>query len=461
MTYQVLQVLLPLVTMPYVSRVLGPEGLGTYAYTNSIISYFVLIGNLGIALYGSRQIAFVQDDKKKRSRVFWDVMFVKIITLTISILLFILFLKIYKEYTVLLIAQSITLVAIIFDVSWYFIGMEDFKKTVTRNVVIKLISLIFIFSMVHEKKDIIIYILITSGSVLIGNLILIPFLKGQISSIDVKAIHIKRHFAPIILLFIPQLATQVYLVVNKTMLGQMDSIKSVGFFNSSDTLVRLVLTVVSSLSAVLMPRMANLVAVGDKKNVNNFMNKSFEFINFLSLPLILGLVAISSKFVPLFLGNGFGIVSSLIILESPIIIMISWSIAITNQYLIPMGRNKEYIISTFLGAITNIFLNITFIYLYGVYGAIIATLISELVVVLYLLISIRKELDIKRMLFSNIGKYLMGSIIMFVVVILMDDLLQKNLFAVGLEIGLGAIVYIVTLLIMRASILLKWRSFFD
>ncbi len=461
MTYQVLLIILPLVTMPYVSRVLGPDGLGKYSYTNSIMSYFVLLGSLGISLYGSRQVAYVQDSKENRSKVFWDVAILKIVTTVISILLLAFFLTIYNEYTSLIIAQSLTLVANMFDVSWYFIGIEDFKKTITRNVAVKIISLALIFSLVHTKSDLTIYILIITGSTLIGNFILIPFLKGQIYFVDVNKLHFSKHVMPILLLFIPQLATQIYLVVNKTMLGQMDSIKSVGFFSSSDTLVRLALTIVSSISAVLMPRIANLLAKGDKKGVNHYMDKSFQFINFLSFPLVLGLIAISSKFVPLFLGKGFGVVSNLIILESPIIILISWSIAITNQYLIPSGLNKEYIGSTFAGAISNIILNLLFIRNYGVYGAIISTLISELIVLAYLLFGIKNKLNVKKMLFSNIHKYLFSSLVMFLIIILVDIWLPKTICAVILEITLGIIVYIIALFFVKADILLKWEVFFD
>lgn len=461
MTYQVLLIVLPLATMPYVSRVLGPDGLGKYSYTNSIMSYFVLIGSLGISLYGSRQIAYVQDSKESRSRVFWDVTILKIVTTTISILLLAFFLKIYNEYTSLIIAQSLTLVAIMFDVSWYFIGIEDFKKTITRNVVVKLISLLLIFSLVHTKSDLIIYILIITGSTLIGNFILIPFLKGQIYFVSINKIHFFKHVMPILLLFIPQLATQIYLVVNKTMLGQMDSIKAVGFFSSSDTLVRLALTIVSSISAVLMPRIASLVAKGDKKGVKDYMDKSFEFINFLSFPLVLGLIAISSKFIPLFLGKGFSVVSNLIILESPIIILISWSIAITNQYLIPSGLNREYIMSTFSGAISNILLNLFFIPNYGVYGAIIATLISEMIVLIYLLFGIKNKLNIKKMLFSNVYKYLLSSISMFIIIIVIDTLLPETISSVIFEIVFGVLVYIIALFFVKADILLKWKHFFD
>ena len=245
------------------------------------------------------------------------------------------------------------------------------------------------------------------------------------------------------------------------MLGEMDSIKSVGFFSSSDTLVRLALTIVSSVSAVLMPRIANLIAQNDGNSVEKYMKKSFEFINFLSLPIMFGLAAIAPKFIPLFLGEKFKIVSQLIIIESPVILLISWSIAITNQYLIPAKMNKEYTISTVIGAVANILMNILLINIWGVYGAIIATLLSETLVVIYLIYSIRHIFSISSMIFSNFWKYIFSALFMLIFVLYIDNLLPSSVYAVMLEICSGLLVYLGILMCLKTKILVNWRSFFD
>lgn len=461
MVYQVMLLIVPLVTMPYISRTLGPEGLGEFSYTNSIISYFVLLGSLGIALYGSRQIAYVQSDKAQRSNIFWEVTFLKLATFSVSALLLVVFLLVSNEYRILILAQSLNLVSVAFDASWYFIGIEDFKKTVIRNIIVKLGSLILIFTLVHTRTDLLTYILIIGGSTLLGNLVLLPFLKNQINAPKIRFQSVLKHLAPVTLLFLPQLATQIYLVVNKTMLGKMDSIQAVGFFSSSDTLVRLALTIVSSVSAVLMPRIANLIARNESGRVEKYMRKSFEFINFLSLPLMLGLVAVSPKFIPLFLGDDFKIVSGLIVIESPVILLISWSIAITNQFLIPSKMNKEYTISTIIGAVSNVIMNIVFINTWGVYGAIIATLLSETSVVIYLIYSIRDNFDVKSMMFSNFWKYAVSSFLMFIFIVCLDALMPKTILSIGVEITVAVIFYIMVLKFLKAKIVVNWRNFFD
>lgn len=459
--YQVLLILLPLVTMPYISRVLGPDGLGKYAYTNSIISYFVLFGGLGISVYGSRQIAYVQNFKSKRSAIFWNITIIKIITTIISICVLILFLLISHKYKILIIAQSFTLIATFFDVSWYFVGVEDFKKIIVRNIIVKLTSLALVFTMVKSKEDIIIYALIISFSNLISNITLIPFLKKQIYFLKFYQVNIFPHVIPIILLFVPQFTSQIYLVLNKTMLGKMDSITAVGFFNSSDTIIRLALTIVTSLSSVLMPRISSLIMQGNNKSISVYMDKSFQFINFLAFPIVAGLAAIAPKFIPLFLGEGFETVIDLLIMESPIILFISWSVAITNQYLIPSCLNKEYLWSTFLGAVVNILLNVVLIPFHGVYGAMISTIFSEMIVTIYLFYSIRKKLNVKQMMTFNLGKYLIGSAVMYASVSFLDKIFAKNFIAILLEVAVGIVIYITVLIVLKTDIVLKWRNFFD
>lgn len=461
MSYQVLLLVVPLVTMPYISRVLGPEGLGEFSYTNSIMSYFVLFGSLGISLYGSRQIAYVQNDIQQRSQIFWEITILKILTTVISGLGLIIFLMVYKDYHLLIIAQSLILISVAFDSSWYFMGVEDFKKTVLRNIIVKIISLILIFTLVKSKSDLLTYILIIGGSTLFGNIALIPFLINEIQFFNVKKLKIVQHIVPVTFLFLPQLATQIYLVVNKTMLGQMVSIKAVGFFSSSDTLVRLALTIVSALSAVLMPRIANLIAHGKGQSVEIYMSKSFEFINFLSLPMMAGITVLAPKFVPLFLGSNFTVVSTLIIIEAPVIILISWSIAVTNQFLIPSKMNKEYIISTLVGAISNVILNIILINLYGVYGAIFATLISELLVIVYLAFSIKHKLAIRQMFFSNFHKYAIATFTMFMFTKIFDELLNNSIASILIEVVISIPIYLLVLVLLQAKIVTNIKRFFD
>ena len=142
LSYQLLLIILPIITTPYVSRVLGAKGVGTYSYTNSITQYFILLGCIGLNLYGQREIAYYQNDIKKRNRTFFELLFLRFITLTISIIVFYFTMVLHSKYSYIFIIQVLDIIASIFDISWFFQGIEDFQKTVLRNFVVRIICLL-------------------------------------------------------------------------------------------------------------------------------------------------------------------------------------------------------------------------------------------------------------------------------------------------------------------------------
>lgn len=147
--YQVLNLLVPFITVPYIARILGPRGVGINSYTNSIITYFLLLGTLGITMYGNREIAYHRDNLEERSRIFWEIEFLQIITISFSYLLFLIFNSFQVQYKIYFLLQSIWIVSGAVNISWLFMGLEDFKKTVLRNILVKVVSLISIFLFVR------------------------------------------------------------------------------------------------------------------------------------------------------------------------------------------------------------------------------------------------------------------------------------------------------------------------
>ncbi|WEV54029.1 flippase [Leuconostocaceae bacterium ESL0723] len=388
--YQLLAILVPLVTMPYISRVLGPQGLGIYSFTNATISYFVLAANLGLAVYGTNQIAAHRDQVGDRSQQFYEITGLRLLVSLVAFLAFAGFMLVYHQYPAIMLAQSINILAVGFDFSWFFTGLEDFKKVTLRNTVVKLATLVLVFVFVRRASDVLTYTLIISLSTLVGNLSLLPFLKGQLQRVKRRRLKIWHHFWPALVLFIPQVASQVYLVVNKTMLGALAGVTAVAYFTSADSIVRIALTLVTSISTVLMPRIANAVAQHRNREIKTYMAGSFRFINALSLLLMIGIATTAPTLVPLFFGTKFLPVTPLLILETPIILLICWSGALTTQYLIPFGQVRHYTVATVLGALVNIALNPGLISHWGAQGAVMATLVSELVVVVYMFYRLTK-----------------------------------------------------------------------
>ena len=450
LVYQILVIFLPLITAPYISRVLGAENIGIYSYTTSIVSYFILLGSLGIALYGQREIAYYQSENKKYTQRFLEIFILKAITLSISTIIFY-FSFVYRanEYNIYYMVLVIEIIGNIFDISWFFQGLEEFKKTVMRNIIIKILCLISIFVFVKTEQDLIKYFFINVISIFLGNLSLWLYLPKYLVRVKIKDINILKHLKPILILFIPEIAIQIYTLLDKTMIGAIYADKSeVGFYEQSQKIIKLLLTVVTSLGTVLLPRIANYFANNKKEEVYAYLNKSFNYVYILAFPMIFGIIAVSKDFVPIFFGQGYDKVVILMSIISPILLFIGMSNVIGRQYLLPTKRQKEYTISVVVGAVINFIANSCLIWKLGAIGASIGTVIAEFSVTLVQMIFVRKEFNIKKTLFLS-RNYLIASIIMFVVCKLVGLIPVVTIVSLILQVVIGAIAYILILLIMK------------
>lgn len=450
--YQIFVIIIPLITTPYLARILGPTGVGINSYTNSVIQYFILFGSIGINLYGNRQIAFVRDDKEKLTKTFYEIFIMRIITVLLAYFAFMIFFLNTGQYHRYYLAQSISLIAVAFDISWFFMGVENFAITVLRNLIIKIITLISIFIFVKSYADLFTYILILSFSTLVGNIVLFPELHKYLTKIEFQSLRIFRHLRPSIMLFIPQIATQVYLVLNKTLLGIIISVQATAFFEQSDRIVKVSLAVVTATGTVMLPHVANIFAQGKMAEAKQYLYKGFNFVTFLSVPMMFGLMAISSKFVPLFFTNKFLPVIFIMRLETIIIIFIAWSNAIGIQYLLPTKHTREFNISVFFGAVVDLLFSFPLIYFYGAVGATIATVFAEFSVTVYQFWVVRNEIEYKK-LFTDVGKYFTAGIIMFLIVYVLDKYTPASWLMIILEIFVGMLSYLLILILSRASIL--------
>lgn len=450
--YQLFIIIIPLVTVPYISRVLGSEGVGINAYTNSIIQYFILFGSIGINLYGNRTIAYYRDDREKLSQTFWEIAMLRVITILISYIAFLFFLNVISKYKQFYFYQSFLIIAAAFDISWFFMGIEDFKKTILRNTLVKIVSLGAIFTFVKTKNDVGIYILILSLSILIGNLTLWTYMRKIVCLPNMKNFSLKIHIKPSLSLFIPQIATQIYLVLNKTMLGSLVGVTSAGFYENSDKIVKIILAIVTATGTVMLPRVANTFASGNDKKVREYLYKSFDFVSSICFPMALGLSAVAPKFSVWFLGEEFRITGVLISVLSLVIITIGWSNVLGTQYLLPTNQTKYYTASVVAGAIVNLILNIPLILYFGVLGAVISTVISELAVTIVQLYFVRRTLELRKLFFDK-WKYIISAICMFLIVRPMNTYFAGSILFFGIESVVGVLVYLIFLIILRAPII--------
>lgn len=454
MGYQVFVLLLPIITIPYVSRVLGPTGIGINAYTNSIVQYFILFGTLGLTVYGNREVAYQRDNSKKLSNIFWELTFFKLITTGIAVAFYLGFVLVSGEYEIFYLIQGLFLLASAIDVSWFFQGLEEFKITVVRNTFVKVISLIMIFTMIRSKNDLWLYILILGASQLIGNITLLPYLSRYVHQPIWGEMNFLRHVKPTIAMFVPQIASQVYLQLNKTMLGAFIGVEASGFYDNSDKIIKILLAIVTATGTVLLPHMAHSFARGDRKAVFTSLSKSMHFILLLAFPMASGLAAVSPVFTRVFFGRKFEAVSVLLAIDSLVIILVGISNAIGIQYLLPTNQVRPFTVSVGVGAAVNIVLNVPLILIWGTVGAMIATVVSELSVSLFQLSFVRKQMQVGS-LFTESWKYLIAAILMgiyirfYLTIIPFGDLLKLIS-----SILLGLVIYSLILILLRPRLLI-------
>lgn len=450
--YQVLAIIVPLITSAYVSRVLRPEGVGANAFTNSIIQYFILFASMGIGYYGNRQIAYVRDNRPKMAKTFWEIQIVKTIMTLVSIIAFEIFLIFYTRQFDYMVAQSLNLIAVAFDISWFYEGVENFKVTVLKNSFVKIMSMIAIFVFIKGPSDVTLYIVVLALSTLLGNLTLWPNIYRDLPKVKIGSLNPWIHFLPMAELFIPQIATQIYVQLNRTMLGVMVNETASGYYQYSDSLVKLILALVTATGTVMLPHVANAVSRGNMEQVNKMLYKSFDFVSAVAYPMMFGLAAISLTLAPKYYGPGYGAVGPAMMIESIVILMIAWSNVLGVQYLLPIHHQKQFTISVTVGALINIVLNFPLIKIWGLNGAMWATVLSEIGVMLYQLWAVKRLLNFRDLFFDS-WKYLISSLVMFSIVFFMNRRLKSSWLMMIFEIFVGAGIYLFLICIMKAPII--------
>lgn len=462
LTYQILAIILPIITAPYLARTLGAAGTGTYSYTISIVTYFILFGSLGIALYGQREIAFVQDDREKRTQNFYSIFVLRCITMTISMIVFyFVFARtgIYSTYYKILLLEMF---ANIIDISWLYQGLEDFRRTATRNIIVKLLSVISIFIFIKDPDDIWKYLLIYVCTTLFGNIVLWFKLNKYIGKISFKNINLLKHLKSTIALFIPQVAIQIYTVLDKTMIGSiLNDMTQVGYYEQSQKIIKILLTVITSLGTVMMPRVAKCFAEEKINEIKVMMYKTFRFVFLLGFPLMFGIISVSKDFVPLFFGAGYEPVVNLINITSIIVIAIGFSNVTGSQFLLATKRQKEFTISVVVGAVINVLLNSILILRYKAIGAAVATVVAECTVTSVQLYFVRKDFNILKILKSSL-KYLISAICMFIVSVLYSlatkNIIGSNVLMVSSQVIVSGIFYFALLLISQEDLILDFKN---
>lgn len=448
-SYQLMIIILPILTIPIVSRALGPEGVGTWNYIQSVMNYFLLLAGLGLSNYGVREIAIVSNDKNNLSRKFWELEGFNLLFTFMTLILYFVIVS-FLRYRELYYIQSLVLIGSLLDITWFFSGIEDFKKIMLSGALVKIISFIMIVIFVKKQNDLVWYVFIQSLSLLISQIVLWLFIRNKITFVKVSIRDITKHVIPASRFFISKIAMTIYMNLNKTLLGMMTTMTIVGYYSNSLTLVTLSGSLITALNTVLIPKMSIIYVNESESKLIKGLEKSLHFQLFLTIPIAFGIILVSPKLVDWFFGENFNFIKNIIPLLAPVVIVQALQSGIAAQYLIPKNDMKSYNLTVIFGAVISLVCNLVFIPIMGIYGAVVATIMGQST-----LCAVRVYVLIKNtefiFNFKLIRNYFLSAILMWILTGLVTNPLSSSFVTTAIQIILGFVLYMIVTMLSKSN----------
>lgn len=453
---QVFKIITPLVTTPYISRVLNADGIGIYSYIAAIVSNFIIFAGLGTGMYGQRETAYLQNDSKKRSVIFWEIEILNLCSVGITILCYIVFAFMRTDNNTIYWICILQLFTVAFDVSWVFAGMEDFSKIAIRDFLFKVLNVIGVFLLVKTQQDLWKYALLLSGVPMFSAISFWVYLPKYIVKVPLKSLKPFRHLKGTIALFIPTIAIQVYSVLDKVMLGAIakDAFEN-GYYEQSYKIIKILLTLVASLGTVLIPRMGVYFSQNNRSAINISLKKSVNFIWFLACPMCFGVIGCAENFIPWFFGSNYLPMLHLMQILSVLIIIVGLNNITGLQILVPMKQQNIFTVTVCLGAMVNLALNAALIPTMKSEGAAISTVVAESVVLFSEIWMLRKEFSIK-IFITGCRNCVIASIVMCAILLLENEILSSSIGSTIVMIFTGGLIYISVLFFLKDKFLIEY-----
>ena len=448
---QLTGIMLPLITTPYISRVLKAQGVGEFSYAYSIANYFYILSILGLKNYGNRTIAYIKDDRHKLSKTFWEIYMFQFLIGTLLSIAYLGYVIFFSHSKIVALVLCLVVISGTLDITWFLYGMEEFRLTSIRDVLIKLLTTLFIFLFIHNQNDVWKYALIYSIGFLFSQVVVIPAVFKKVCFIKPSYKGILSHIKPNLILFLPTIAVSLYRIMDKIMLGTLGSSKEVGYYYSCEKIINVPLALITALGTVMLPRMSNIISHNDNFNeLEKTFNKSIVFAMFISSSICLGIMTVADIFVPLFFGEGFEKCVVLFYIILPSCLFLAFANVIRTQYLLPRKRDKLFILSLFSGAAVNLISNFLLIPKLASIGAAIGTLGAEITVCVIQAAYVYEEANIKRNIINSIP-FVIAGIVMFLLFKEYVPPVGNMVFALILKIFFSGISYMLVLGIILIS----------
>lgn len=439
--YQVMIIIVPIILSPYLSRVVGPEGIGTYSYTYSVVTLFSLLANLGVAKYGNREVANCGSDRAARSKVFAELLAIKFCCGITVIAMYLCFVMLFGgEYKTAFYIQTLNLLAYIFEISWLFWGVQEFRVTIAASTVVKILSVFLIFAFVRTKDNVEQYIFILASSACLIQVITWFFVRKYIDWIWFFRRISNKHWKKVFLLFFPVAAKYLYTTMDRIMLGNLVGITEVGYYENVQSITITIVYVLTAMGDVVLPQMTQLYANGERKTREDLTGKVFHLISFCAVGSMYGFIGVAHLFIPLFYGKAFTVCVPLLQYIAPAILFAGYADLIRNIFLLPRYKDKEYVIALFAGCVINFVVNYTLIPAYESVGAIVGTVSAELLVLCVQTWFVRKEMKILWFVKRTVLYCGFGTVILFVCGFV-EWLGLKSVIALLADVFVGGVLY--------------------
>ena len=460
--YQIFLVLVPLITVPYLSRILGPKTYGIYSNVNNIVQFLMIFCTLSVSYIGMRTISQIRafGSGQDLTKAFWGLWYFQAIAgfLTIALVIAVTsFFHIkYGQYLLLMVPYLISAQV---DISWFFQGLADFGRVVLKNTAVKLVSVILILLWVKSPGDLWKYMLIMSVSTMLGSFVFWFDIHRYVGGPVKRFYQYRATVKAIITLLIPQIATQIYTSLDKPILGLFQNSTQVAFYDNSQRISNMVLGIVTSISLVIMPKMAG----EGKKEQRVILKKSLEATVMLGTLFAVIIMANTKEFVPFFFGHKFIPMTPLMFFFTLTIIMIPTGGVFANQFALANHRDRDYAIPVIVGAILEVVLSYFLDQFYGATGAMIAILITEFIVLLLRLWIVRDGYDFKYS-FREIPKYFLIAIIVLAVGMLLPQMFSSAFLNMLVKSIIMLVLYIALMFLLKLDfnqdIILLLKKFF-
>mgnify|MGYP001075814914 FL=1 len=391
---QISAFIFPLITFPYVSRILGPSGTGNVSFATSIVTYFALFAQLGIPTYGIRATARVRDDKKLLSKTVQEIFIINAVMCVLAYFVFFVVLnlvpKMYNDKVLFIIISSTILFNSV-GMDWLYKGLEKYTYITFVSIIFKFIALILMFVCVHHKNDYVIYGAISIFAASASNICNLVNIHKLIYIKPIFNYEFTKHFRPIMIFFAMSCATTIYTNLDTVMLGFMKDNVEVGYYNAAIKIKNVLLGVVTSLGTVLLPRASYYIENNMYSEFKRIAGKALNFVVLISFPLCLYFILFAKEGVLFLSGDAYTEAILPMQILMPTLIFIGLTNIMGIQMLIPLGREKVVLYSEIAGAIVDLVINTILIPIMASSGAAIGTLVAEMVVWIVQYIALKED----------------------------------------------------------------------